>query len=75
MSTKNEKSILEMGRGGFLEQVDFGMAKVIDNILDPNTKATDKREITITLFSIPIPRQLTSARSPSPYSRSQYQGN
>lgn len=49
MSTKNEKSILEMGRGGFLEQVDFGMAKVIDNILDPNTKATDKREITVTI--------------------------
>lgn len=33
MSTKNEKSILEMGRGGFLEQVDFGMAKVIAGIL------------------------------------------
>lgn len=31
-------SILEMARGGFLEQVDYEMNKVIDNILDPNTK-------------------------------------
>lgn len=42
-------SILEMSRGGFLEQVDYEMNKVIDNILDPNTKATGKRKITITM--------------------------
>ncbi len=42
-------SILEMARGGFLEQVDYEMNKVIDNILDPNTKATGKRKITITM--------------------------
>jgi len=42
-----KKSILEMARGGFLEQVDYEMAKVIDNILDPqhqgNWQAPDHR--------------------------------
>lgn len=47
------KSILEMARGGFLEQVDYEMAKVIDNILDPNTKATGKRKVTITMELTP----------------------
>lgn len=46
---KIAKSILEMARGGFLEQVDYEMNKVIDNIIDPNTKATGKRKITITM--------------------------
>lgn len=48
-----KKSILEMARGSFLEQVDYEMAKVIDNILDPNTKATGKRKITVTMELIP----------------------
>lgn len=48
-----KKSILEMAHGGFLKQVDSEMAKVIDNILDPNTKATGKRRITVTMELIP----------------------
>ena len=48
-----KKSILEMARCSFLEQVDYEMAKVIDNILDPNTKATGKRKITVTMELIP----------------------
>lgn len=48
-----KKSILEMARGAFLEQVDYEMAKVIDNILDPNTKATGKRKITVTVELAP----------------------
>lgn len=47
MDTK--KSIMEMGRGAFTERVDYEMAKVIENILDANTKATAKRKITVTL--------------------------
>jgi len=43
------KSILEMCRGGFMERVDHEMPKVIENILDPNTKATAKRKLTITM--------------------------
>ena len=41
------KSILQMARGAFQERVDLEMAKVIDNILDPNTKPTQKRKLTL----------------------------
>jgi len=53
MDETAKKSILEMARGGFLEQVDCEMAKVLDNILDPNTKATGKRRITVTMELTP----------------------
>lgn len=49
----NKKSIMEMANGGFLEQVDYEMDKVIKNILDPNTRATGKRRITVTMELIP----------------------
>ena len=48
-----KKSILEMANGGFLEQVNYQVADVIDNILDPNTKATGKRKIMITMEITP----------------------
>lgn len=48
-----EKSILQMARGGFMERVDYEMPKIIDNILDANTKATAKRKLTITMEFIP----------------------
>ena len=38
-----------MARGGFLERVDYEMARIVDNILDANTKATAKRKLTITM--------------------------
>ena len=41
-------SILNMARGAFAERVDYEMAKVIDNIRDPNTKATAPRTLTLT---------------------------
>lgn len=41
------KSILEMARGGFLERTDYEMVKVVENIMDPNTKATAARTLTI----------------------------
>lgn len=43
------KSIIEMGRGAFIERADYEMAKVMDNILDANTKATAKLKITLTM--------------------------
>lgn len=46
MNNRAEKSILEMARGGFLERVDYEMAKILANIMDPNTKATGKRKLT-----------------------------
>lgn len=45
----DKKSILLMSRGAFMERVDLEMAKVIDNILDPNTKPTQKRKLTLTI--------------------------
>lgn len=37
---ENRDSIMRMARGAFEERVDYEMDKVIQNILDPNTKAT-----------------------------------
>lgn len=49
----DKKSILEMSMGAIMERVDYEMERVIDNIIDPNTKATGKRKITITLELVP----------------------
>ena len=49
METLDKKSILEMGQGSFMEIADYGMAKLLDNIMDPNTQATSPRTLTITL--------------------------
>lgn len=49
----DKKSILEMSMGAILERVDYEMGKGIDNILDPNTKPTGKRKITVSLELIP----------------------
>lgn len=46
--TLDKKSILEMSAGAILERVDYEMGKVLDNILDPNTKPTAKRKVTVT---------------------------
>lgn len=61
MDDAYKKSILEMAHGGFLEQVDYEMAKVIDNIMDPNTNATGKRKITITMELTPDDSRLNIA--------------
>lgn len=49
----DKKSILEMSMGAILERVDYEMGKVIDNILDLNTKPNGKRKITVSLELIP----------------------
>ena len=46
---RKSKSILEMARGAFLERADYEMKRIIDNILDPNTIATAKRKMTLTV--------------------------
>lgn len=48
-----KKSILEMARGGFIERVDYEMAKVFDNILDANTIANKKRKLTVSIVLTP----------------------
>lgn len=40
METLDKKSILEMGQGSFMEIADYGMGKLLDDIMDPNTQAT-----------------------------------
>lgn len=54
MNEQNQRdSIMSMARGAFEERVDYEMDKVIQNILDPNTKATAKRKITLTIELTP----------------------
>lgn len=49
----SEKSLLEMANGGFLERVDVMIPKIMENIMDPNTKSTAKRKLTIEMEIIP----------------------
>ena len=49
----DSKSILEMSQGAILERVNYEMGKVIDNILDLNTKPDAKRKLTISLELTP----------------------
>lgn len=53
MNELEKKSILEMSMGAILERVDYEMGRVIDNILDPNTKPNGKRKITVGLELTP----------------------
>lgn len=48
-----KNSIMQMAKGAFQERADYEMGKVIDNILDCNTKATTKRKITLTIELLP----------------------
>ena len=49
MDPNTQKSILQMACGGFLEVTDLEMTKVIANIMDPNTSATAKRKVAVTI--------------------------
>lgn len=52
-TTQQRNSIMQMAKGAFQERVDYEMSRVIDNILDLNTKATAKRKITLTIELTP----------------------
>lgn len=43
----NEKSIVEMCRGGVLERIDMEVGKVLRNIYDLNTEAKKPRSVTV----------------------------
>lgn len=53
MGEMERASIMEMAKGAIMERIDYEMGKVLDNILDVNTRATAKRKITVTLDMIP----------------------
>ena len=48
-----KKSIVQMAMGAIEERVDLEMSKIIDNIVDPNTKATGKRKLTVDFTFVP----------------------
>lgn len=49
----DRNSILDMAMGAIQERVDYEMGRIIGNILDPNTKPTGKRKITVGLELTP----------------------
>lgn len=53
MEILDKKSILEMDRGAVIELADYGMAKLLDDIMNPNTQATSPRTLTITVKITP----------------------
>lgn len=53
MKNKNYDSILRMARGAIEERVDYEMDRVMQNILDPNTRAAQKRKITLSIELMP----------------------
>lgn len=60
----NRTSIVQMARGAIMERIDYEMEKVIDNILDPNTKSTAKRKLQLVIeFSPDDTRQTISVSS------------
>ena len=52
-SQLKRESILSMAQGAIEEKVDYEVSRVIDNILDLNTKPDAKRKVTITLEFTP----------------------
>ena len=50
---KMTTSILDMCMGAIKERVDYDAARVVENILDPNTDAKAKRKITLTIEFLP----------------------
>lgn len=53
MENTMKSSILDMAMGAIKERVDYDVIKVVDNILDVNTKAKAKRKITLTIEFVP----------------------
>lgn len=53
MENTMKSSILDMAMGAIKERVDYDVMKVVDNILDVNTKSKAKRKITLTMEFVP----------------------
>lgn len=49
MVQTREVNVLELAKGAIIEQIDLETAKIMSNILDPNTNATKARKLTVTL--------------------------
>lgn len=53
MQENIESSLVDLINGAIKERVDHEAKKIYDNILDPNTKATTKRKLTLTFVFTP----------------------
>ena len=53
MSKEIELNLSEMANGAIQEKLDMELEKIFENIHDPNTKAKDKRAVTIKLEFTP----------------------
>ena len=53
MEMYDKKSILELDHGAVIELADYGMAKLLDDIMNPNTQATSPCTLTITVKITP----------------------
>ena len=49
----DKKSVTQLAMGAIEERVDYEMTRIIDNIVDPNTKPTAKRKITLQIEFVP----------------------
>ena len=68
MNQDTRSSILQMAKGAVQERVDYEVSRVVDNILDPNTEATAKRKITLTIELKPDPdRQVITMNATNRY--------
>lgn len=63
MQELEKKSIVQMAMGAIQERVDYEMSRIIDNIIDVNTKATGKRTLTIKIDLTPADDRKTIAVS------------
>lgn len=46
-------SVANIADGALIEQMNFEVQKVLNNIIDPNTDATKKRKVTVSLTFVP----------------------
>ena len=53
MNPKEAKSVLEMARGAIAERADYEMTRIIQNIMDVNTRPDRKRTLTLILEITP----------------------
>lgn len=51
--SSSTRSIIDMAQGAIKERVDYEMTHILDNIMDPNTRADKKRTLTIQLDFVP----------------------
>lgn len=70
MEQTKASSLIDMANGAIKERLDYEMGRVIQNISDPNTKATAKRTITVKITLEPDEERQhveVSATLPAPW--------